>query len=516
MIEGKVKLELFDGLTGKCQEKIENHNMMTGAIDKIVKFTMGYPSFSDQTIQGILSLRNPFTQHLNLLTGLCMFDSPIPENTNQVWLPAGVKATAYGVVGIANAEDAQRQLGTYNTTESDTSQTLVKKYVWDWQTQQGNGVVSSLALTHRNAGFFGFGSNQGLIDGTNRNTQKTFGCSMIFPETTLSRVSRATGIMYRGTVNSSYVDFCIDSENDWKYMFRVDSDCLRIVKHSMHMKHFDIFRSASHWQEYTEVATINHSFSGTTFAGFYNTDEKALYFWLDAPDNFTNGASRQIYKYDMETQTLTEHGVFVNHVDGLRGQGCAGYLVITNSAVYTQYSSPYDQVIYKYNFATGTTTLIPGQPDVTWSGTGGSSVYSHKAFILNGIITFIQYIQYRSGNNISRNILLDTSDDSIRYTCNMATGSNEYYTWHSETYQLRFIPPYDNTQMIFGSAGTDGDFLDGVLSFDSLDNMDIQANTFTLTNYLGTIFNLSEAVTKTAQQTMKLTYTLTAHEEEGE
>lgn len=530
MIEGKVKLELFDGLTGKCQEKIESHNMMTGAIDKIVQFIMRHP------YRGTRNYTNPFGQHLHLLQGVCLFDNVLPENVNQIWLPAGVKPTAYGVVGGTYNTENAKMMGQYNPVDSDTSQELIKKWVWDWKGFQGNGTVSSLSLTHHNAGFIGFGGSQGGLEnnaglGT---VIKLIGLGSICesPANIPKQVpySRFGGQWhsrrYSGTVGATYMDMCIDSENDYKYMFMVASDGLHVIRHKMNFEHFDIFRGIADWQEYDEEF-YSGSYSGSHYRGFYNTDEQKLYFWIDDAARggdegrtwYPNNTSITMYCYDIVNKTVTSHGTFTN----TKGDIDCG-LVVTNSAVYFTPTGTSNTFVYKYSFGSGATITCEGQVSASY---GGDVLRTPANFILNGIITF-PYLKFGMGS--VADILVDTSADTVRYTVCGFLGSlygshkgSSGNTYYEGTVPL--IPPYDNTQIAFGygarnaESGTGDGYprLDtNHMTLESTGSASSYCDTFTMCNYLGTIFNLSESVVKTAQQDMKLTYTLTAHEEEGE
>lgn len=529
MIEGKVKLELFDGLTGKCQEKIESHNMMTGAIDKIVQFIMRHP------YRGSRNYTNPFGQHLHLLQGVCLFDNVLPENVNQIWLPAGVKPTAYGVVGGTYNTQNAKMMGQYNPVDSDTSQDLVKKYVWDWKGFQGNGTVSSLSLTHYNAGFIGFGgSQQGAENNAGLGTRiKMIGIGSICesPANIPKAVpysywnSRWQNARYVGNVGANYMDMCLDSDGDYKYMFMVKSDGLSVIKHKMNFEHFDIFRSIVDWQEYEEEI-YSGSYSGTYYRGFYNTDEKKLYFWIDdgAQEGdggrwYPNNFSTTIYVYDIVNKTVATHGTFTNSI----GDSIDPGIVVTNSAVYFRSYWSSNTKVYKYSFSSGSTIECYGQVNASGSGVRPTPTN----FILNGIITF-PFAKYGMGT--TADILVDTSDDTVRYT---VCGFQSLSAMHKSSVgadrwdgTVPVIPPYDNTQIAFGYGARNAEsgtregyprIYGNCMSLETTEDYNGgYCDTFTLCNYLGTIFNLSESVVKTAQQDMKLTYTLTAHEEEGE
>lgn len=498
-MRGYTKITTHNVRTGS-NEIVEKHNMFTNAVSKMANFALTHAQHSANAGS---PLGNPFTTHFHLVQGLALFDSTIPENANQVWLPAGVKATAYGAAGYANADANQLQLGTYNTSESDTSQPYAKKYVWDYATSQANGRHACACLTHIHAGLFGFGSSQGLIWGANVSREKSIALAKIFPNVHLSRITERSGNAYAGTVNSTYVDFCIDSDADVKYMFRVNSDGLSIVKHPMNIRYFDIFRSCGTLQPYEEESYVM-AFTGTSFKHFYNTDEKMLYFWLNGSQYYANGTTFTIYKFDMVNKTLSVHGTWKNQ----SGKEVNGYLVVTATSVYAL-AHDASCLVYKYSFSLDSTTTPTGQTTANYT----SQYYAQGAYILNGIVTFESGMYYRDLPGSVRDILVDTSDDTVRYSANRTSSRMISYTNASDSWYIPMIPPYASTQMVFGTASYEGDYMRDALTFEN-SNQNVNANTFTLTNYLATINNLPEVVVKTSDMTMKVEYSITADAEE--
>lgn len=491
MIKGHTKLELFDALTGRVKERIEDDNMFTNAISKMVDFTMRHSYQAN-------GMTNIYTEHFSLLQGLCLFDSQLPEDPDLVWLPAGVKPTAYGVYNYANSNENMLQMGTYNNSESDVSQDLTKKYVWDWNTQQGNGTIACASLTHYRAGFLGFGDNQqGAPCFVNVGNQNKFiALSEIMVRAKPGKVSISNNnYTYYGTVNGSYLDFCIDSDNDYKYMFLVKTEGLSIIRHKMSPKYFDIFRRADINQPYEEE-WYPHSFYGTNFQFFYNTDEQMLYFWMGGNDRYGNGSSMMIYKYDMQNKTLGEHGTWRNQTGG----NVNSNLVVTNTAVYEQKEDSYNY-IYKYSFGSNTTNLLQGQNELTYTA---ADTRKQNAYILSGIITYTLGKWIKGASVATPDVIIDTSDDTVRYAINRPVSLN----FGTQYISFAMIPPLKNTQVVFGTGTNENLRIRNGLNFENGETS--VGNTFSLTNYIGTINNLPQTVVKTATQTMKLTYTITA------
>ena len=503
-MKGYTTIELFDGLTGKLKEKVEDHNMQTNGIDKIAKFALRHS-------YGYNGIQNLYTSHLHLLSGVCLFDSVITENANTIWLPAGVKPTAYAYVDSSNNSDSAKQLGTYDTTESDTSQPFVKKWVWNWAPTQGNGTIKSVCLTHYNAGCFGFGDNQqGASCNVNFGYKSKYAVlSTIVPQPKdLSKAQAAKGYYdnksYQSTIGGEYLDFCIDADNDEKWMFRVNASSLSVIKHKMSFTHFDVFQSSINLQEYTEE-TYAGTYTGSYFKGIYNSDEKILYFWTDGGQDYYSGTSSlTIYKYDIVNKTVSTHGTF-SWTDK-----SFSYMMVTNSAVYYMTNNTYKPLAYKYAFATGNTTLCTGQVDINQGSS--QAIRPNKSYILNGIITFEQPVGYFSKQP---DVLIDTSDDSVRYSY-LSTYGTLTSSSSSGGGICPVIPPYDSTQVAFGGGALYNQYFQGSSDLSTYINLEQSSaygqTTYIPVNYLGTINNLPTTITKNATQSMKLTYTIEKEE----
>ena len=274
MLKGHTTIELRDVVTGEVK-KYEDDNMMTNYIAKVVDFACKH-ALGDSPL-------NPYTSHwYNFLGGLCLFSQTLTEDADAFYLPAGVKPIGYGIQGDTNSYTGVNAWGIYNTQESDTSQTGTKKMVWDFSTSHANGTIASIALTHLNNGLWGFGINQN--QDTQRNMLSKMAVGTFLTKSSKGRQGRNDACT--GQVGSnlslndgSYMDFCIDSENDEKYMMKVCQDGLSIIKHKMYPEHFNVFRQMQTNQSYEED-TYSETFDSGYYYHFYNTDEQVLYFWV--------------------------------------------------------------------------------------------------------------------------------------------------------------------------------------------------------------------------------------------
>ena len=148
-IKGHTSIELTDVKTGR-KEKFEDDNMVTNAINLFYKSGgMTNPSaFNDL-------LKTDAVE--NLLGGILCLDDTITESANIVHVPTGVNMIANGSVGIINTGNPP-ELGSYNESESGWQQDGSYKLVFDYTTSQGNGVIKSVCMTSKYEGLKGIGN----------------------------------------------------------------------------------------------------------------------------------------------------------------------------------------------------------------------------------------------------------------------------------------------------------------------------------------------------------------------
>ena len=148
MIEGITTIELTDVKTGE-KEKIESKNMVTNAFKD---------AFKNPTLYDKSSLKWLMPYYYNFYGGIACLDSSIQEDADNYLLPFNVDVIASGGIGIKNSSDDMIR-GSYNNLESEVNEEeKYVKYVYDFTTQQGNGIIRSVCLTSRGAGlYFGLG-----------------------------------------------------------------------------------------------------------------------------------------------------------------------------------------------------------------------------------------------------------------------------------------------------------------------------------------------------------------------
>lgn len=491
---GRTKIELFDDLTGKLKERVEEKNMVTNAVNKLFNAAL-----SSGYAIGACGVNNPYRNDVidTLFGGIVLFDNTITENANNLYAPSGVNTKACGATDNLTLYTDIPELGVYVPAES-TSSAHARSWVYEFGTTQGNGTHACVCLTHKNAGWGGYGLNSKGKNFDGRS--KVLYLSNIVSHSTLGMKNRQSRPANYGIVGSEYADICIDFDNKEKYMFCVYANRVHVIKHKIYPVNMSVFRPLNEYQSYTTVAEVNATFTGSYFWSCYNTDEKKVYFFTNNSNStaISNSISVTVYSIDITTGTLATVGTWSS---------------TTNKYIYIQdfmvnngklYFMCEDGTVYVYNFSAGTTTALTIPTGLV---KGNNEM---DAYILNGLI----YIAKGWGaDSVTRyrDVIIDTSDDSTRCSINAFT-YNFVYASGQTNVSGRIIPPYDKSQIMFGTEMKNNYFI-GYGSDISGDNSVTRVNTFAVTNYLATINNLSSPVTKTASQSMKVTYSLEEVEE---
>ena len=135
MLHGHTKIELTNVEDGTTQ-KVESDNMFTNALNTI---------FNKHGIEGAYN-SSPYEKLLPLsekgLRGILLFPVTLEESVDDIYPKTAFKAHA----GSSTDVGSDVTKGAYNATESGAI-TNGYRYVWDFTTSQGNGTIASVGLT---------------------------------------------------------------------------------------------------------------------------------------------------------------------------------------------------------------------------------------------------------------------------------------------------------------------------------------------------------------------------------
>lgn len=136
MFKGNTKIELTNIHTGK-KEIIEKHNTFTNAISKLLEYYTATGPNIYNTSSGNLFLPLSTVG----LSGIYLSSEILDEKTTQV-----EPRTIVGYAGYKADTSGSKYMGSLNTTESKKLDNGYK-YVWDFGTDRANGTISAVGLT---------------------------------------------------------------------------------------------------------------------------------------------------------------------------------------------------------------------------------------------------------------------------------------------------------------------------------------------------------------------------------
>ena len=135
MLKGHTKIELINEDGSK--KTVEHDNMITTAVDHFLKSYRG-------ELPPILKMSNNGDSYAkNLFGGIMLFDDTLSSNADEYFIPS-TKITGYASQDAYAGLDVAR--GSFNESESGLQDNGSYKFVWDFTTAQANGKIQSLGL----------------------------------------------------------------------------------------------------------------------------------------------------------------------------------------------------------------------------------------------------------------------------------------------------------------------------------------------------------------------------------
>ena len=158
MLKGHTKIELKNEKTGEIQV-VEKDNMITNAIqDALVN-----ESFSGSNKLTALAYTQYHKIAIDLFGGILLWEKQLTANPSEYELPEDNKCIGYTAYNISNS-GINTKLGSYNMSESGLQNDGSYKHVFDFSTAQANGEISAISLTNCVMGKFGINETPDLIE----------------------------------------------------------------------------------------------------------------------------------------------------------------------------------------------------------------------------------------------------------------------------------------------------------------------------------------------------------------
>lgn len=460
-LEGRVSVRLHNPTTGKT-EVIEGHNIVTNAVKDIF----------DSDLGGIVDYDYLMPLYSKMFGGVLCFNQQLDdtvattyaipsEGTNSIIAHAG--QTTYS----SAADDLTR--GNPNTSGLVITEGVVTQS-WEWASTQGNGTISSIALCHADVGDAG-------ASGTS-NAFKAFN-----PFITVACKTRTTPT----SVDSSVI-FAIN--NNYAYSFKVTSaGVLTLYKTPVILTKAKLQGNGIlPLTDYTTTTTIalNHGF---------NADNNCIFYY-----DFANSKLLIFSVYDDGSQySLTPTTLTIDTVN----------LTAGTATTSTQTINLTDCYLWTYRtFVTGsgyTDLRIPRQAIVI-----GDYLYfptctqvsrpDPDGFVRINLTNFADVDEITNSSGVSNLYYAATSavsvvgNKAVVVDGYMFDGTTLYKTYAQDETNYNLSCYYTGTGNIVAYDG----YSMGALNRVIMNKL-----------YLATKFNLQSSVTKTAAQSMTITYTLT-------
>ena len=453
-LKGKTTIELTDVNTGEVTT-VEEENMITNALQYFFNSNPMGAFVKLGTTDVMAGYNDKFIPICpKVLGGILLFSEPLEEDVENILPNTNMMPMAYAANNANPYEDIKR--GSMNLNESMPI-TNGYKFVWDFATSQGNGTVAAVALTSCYGGEAVYGSAYDDVSPF-----------LLIKREGISGLDSFIRLRYMDAVE-------LDAENEILYSISYSTDGISIYKlripvHSIGLnddlngKSYEILEekvivpSTFQFVDYINVHGAFYDGRDGYWYGFghrYNTSGSATVYWIKiskADYSFSEG------KWTLSNTYLEDAGMYDLSSPYRDTQGCVRggyYYVMSNSR----------KGVYKI--------ALDNPADITLLELGitsedsGLGSYSNSGLTMALIENII----------IARDFMI-MEDDTVVLT----KGDEKFSEISTPVFQWRqflFIwEPY-------------------------------YRSIYLLTPFLATINNLASAVVKTADKTMKITYTLT-------
>lgn len=460
MIHGKTKIELYD-VKRNIKHIVKSENTFQKSV-LAHQFPMN-PWLKQNPFNNAEWANSPIVA---MVGGLLLFKDPI--QVGSVYAPAGNVMVGNASNGIVNTGNPN-ELGSYNSAESSFGETSFTQ-VFDFTTSQANGNIACACLTSKWGGYAGYG-NASM-------TAKTDRCDVD---------------KYHENINTQSIQM---AENGKGYTFSVSEDVITVNKYRLISTIGSVFHGRSTATTHdvsgeNEKITIYGTIAGVV-PHYIGNNKFALMPIADGNTsiNISTGNNFYWWEYNCANDTITRKS-FVNSSNDtitVAFSTFQGNPYINSAPIFFRdgnvaiRNSSQTAILF---FNTSTSELVyKTQVDRYIVANANSGIWSMGELTDGLYIAQSKTPQY--GNNY---YLIDTvkgTEKPINFCTNFG-----YYE-----YNVQLVP-----------TDYDGQGLSRFLKGDATQkrNNYIAQNPF----YLATINNLDSYVTKTANQTMKVTYTLT-------
>ena len=157
-LKGRMTIELTDSNTGAV-ETVTEENMITEAVNDLFAYNpFGVHYTTGETINEVEWYKTMLPICPKLIGGILLFSKVLTEDAANIFPPAHNLPVAYASNNVNSTADVAR--GSLNQSESKALDNGYK-FVWEFTPSQGNGTIAAAALTSCWGGVNAFGSSAG-------------------------------------------------------------------------------------------------------------------------------------------------------------------------------------------------------------------------------------------------------------------------------------------------------------------------------------------------------------------
>jgi len=460
VLHGEMVIELTDENTGTV-ETIRESNMITNAVNHLLGinpmgvFYKGSGQYDDMLLWNDTLL--PICP--NMIGGILLYGSALTENVDNIYPSSAVLPVAYASNDVNATADTAR--GSLNLTESKALDDGYK-FVWEFTPSQGNGTIAAVALTSAKGGNAVFGNEVNSTNGylkikeTKLDTQTDDELALLYSAV---EVDFENNVMY----SLRFVDSSVIVRKLRLPVFtlglndRIDDTTITVLEETT--LHCSVFSFTTGYTPYGDFLD-GHDGYWYGFSNSMNSSGDATMKWIKIKKSdltFTEGT------WTLSNAHLRAIGSF--KVDTYVNRAVRG--VIRNGYLYLQ---NYDlDGVYKINLSNVT--------DITLIQLGFTS--ANRAL---------------SGSSTSQCMMTMINDFIIAYDFIITANDTVIPLAGAARFPYIGTPLFQYKEFLTGWGGNYGSDYH---------------NTWLLMPYLASINNLSQAIVKNADKTMKITYTLT-------
>ncbi len=413
-------------------------------------------------------------EEATLTGGLLLLNTSITEDAETVNLARNIEQTGCAVYNQQNSSD-QTKRGNYNATETEIDVVNKKiKYVYDFDTAEGNGTIACVALTHAFGGYTNRGTATDPVKGLYPFFLSLSGCYLRLTGSNsgINGCDRTYGYTSYGTGYKWIIK--VDATTDMVYYFTLTSTTsLKIRRYRANINTVSLFDTPTNNRTFIDETDVTYSTAVNQQYFSYNYDEESDKLYIISASNYyvANNGAYVITEIDMANDYAVTQYAMTNKT----GTSIRLCYEKCNAMCYEGY-------IYFQNYSTSTHNIYRQQigtpANVQQLSTESAIRQAYPMWAKNGKVYFEMPSSY-SGTYCL--YIIDTDSFTMTYP--------ETYTLMDSSYH-QYVPIIGYPLAYYCSFGSSN----GIFAL--------------RTDYLATINNLESPVVKTADKTMKVTYTL--------